>query len=351
MSNLRLRVLLVMDPFIAVPPRHYGGIERVIADVGHGLRQRGHDVTLWAAPGSRIDRATVQPFGSEGEWTRWSNLRNTATVTARLYRDWSRFDVVHNFGRLAYLAGVLPWNLAKVQTYMRTVNPANMRKVQALGARRLCFTAVSDAIKQTGAPGGGHWRVIYNCASRELYDFQPAVDPSTAPLVFLGRLDRCKGAHTAIAVAHQLRRQLIIAGTISPLAHEREYFEREVQPLIDGSRIRYVGPVDDRQKNSLLGAAAALLTPIEWEEPFPVILPEAMLCGTPVIGFRRGGLPEGIDHGRTGFVCDRFADMIEAVRRLPEINRHDCRQEAERRFSTETIVGDYERLYRDLCLN
>jgi glycosyltransferase involved in cell wall biosynthesis len=343
-----LRVLLVMDPFIAVPPRHYGGIERVIADLGNGLRRLGHEVTLWGAPGSRIDGADVVPFGEEGEWTRWSNFRNTATVTARLYRGRSRFDVVHNFGRLAYLTGVLSWDLPKIQTYMRTVTPGNMRKVQKLGAKRLCFTAVSAAIAKTGEPGGGDWRVIYNCASRDLYEFHPHVDPATAPLVFLGRLDRCKGAHTAIAVARALKRELIIAGNVSTLAHEKEYFEREVQPQIDGTLVRYIGPVDDRQKNELLGNAAALLSPIEWEEPFPVILPEAMLCGTPVIGFRRGGLPEGIDHGRTGFICDTTGDMIAAVKRLREIDRQACRAEAERRFSAETIVGDYERLYREL---
>ena len=344
-----MRVLLVMDPFIAVPPRHYGGIERVIADLANGLRRRGHHVTLWGAPGSRVDGATVVPFGEEGEWTPWSNLRNTATVTARLYRGRSNFDVVHNFGRLAYLTAVLSWDLPKVQTYMRTVTPGNMRKVHALGARRLCFTAVSAAIAKTGAPGGGDWRVIYNCASRDLYQFRPGVDPATAPLVFLGRLDRCKGAHTAITVAQSLNRELIIAGNVSTLSHEREYFEREVQPRIDGKLIRYIGAVDDRQKNELLGGAAALLSPIEWEEPFPVVLPEAMLCGTPVIGFRRGGLPEGIDDGRTGFVCETTAEMVAAVGRLGAISRHACRTEAERRFSAETIVGDYERLYRELC--
>jgi glycosyltransferase involved in cell wall biosynthesis len=249
------------------------------------------------------------------------------------------------------LTGVLPWNLAKVQTYMRTVNPLNMRKISALGARRIRFTAVSAAIRKTGEPGGGDWRVIYNCASRDLYQFQAAVDPSTAPLVFLGRLDRCKGAHTAITVAQRLNRPLIIAGNVSTLPHERAYFEQELKPRIDGTLIRYVGPVDDRQKNNLLGGAAALLMPIEWEEPFPVVLPEAMLCGTPVVGFRRGGLPEGIDEGRTGFVCETANEMIAAIGRLKEISRQVCRLEAERRFSTETIVGDYEELYRDLCQN
>ena len=97
---------------------------------------------------------------------------------------------------------------------------------------------------------------------------------------------------------------------------EREFFEREVAPRIDGSLVTYIGPVDDAQKNALLGGAAAMLMPIEWEEPFPVVLPESLLCGTPVIAFRRGGVPEGIDDGRTGFVCDTVDEMCAAVGRL-----------------------------------
>jgi glycosyltransferase involved in cell wall biosynthesis len=348
MTARGLRVLLMMDPLIPVPPVHYGGIERVIADLGNGLATRGHQVTLWAAPGSRIS-GTVVPFGREGEWTRWSNVRNTAAVTTRLWGQRRDFDVVHNFGRLAYLSGALAMDLPKVQTYMRQVNPANMRKVRRLGARRLCFTGVSAAICRTGQPGGGDWRVVYNCASPSAYRFNARVDPERAPLVFLGRLERCKGAHTAIAAAKGAGRPLIIAGNISPLAHEREYFEREVQPFIDGRQIQYIGPVDDRQKNDLLGNAAAMLMPIEWEEPFPVVLPEAMLCGTPVIGFRRGGVPEGIDDGRTGFLCETAGEMVSAIHKLATLDRAACRKEAERRFSTDAVVTDYETIYRDLC--
>jgi hypothetical protein len=106
--------------------------------------------------------------------------------------------------------------------------------------------------------------------------------------------------------------------------------------------------VDDAQKNALLGGAAAMLMPIEWEEPFPVVLPESLLCGTPVIAFRRGGVPEGIDDGRTGFNCDTVDEMCAAVGRLGEVNRATCRAEGERRFSDRTITDDYERLYRAL---
>jgi glycosyltransferase involved in cell wall biosynthesis len=109
--------------------------------------------------------------------------------------------------------------------------------------------------------------------------------------------------------------------------------------------IRFVGPVDNVQKDELLGTAAALLSPIEWEEPFPIIIPEALLCGTPVIAFRRGGVPEGIDHGRTGFLCDTAEEMAESVGRLGEIDRHRCRREGLRRFSDDAIVNEYEQLY------
>jgi len=231
---------------------------------------------------------------------------------------------------------------------MRSVNPANMRRATRLGARRLRFTAVSAAIRDTGLPGGGEWQVIYNCAPSSQFTPRFDVDPLTAPLVFLGRLDRCKGAHTAIAVARRLQRRLVIAGTLSPSGHERAYFDRELQPGIDGTLVQYVGPVDNLQKNLLLGRAAALLLPVEWEEPFPVVLPEALLCGTPIIGFRRGGVPEGIDHGRTGFICEDEESMVAAVARLVGIDRRRCRAEGERRFSDAAIVSAYEQLYRSM---
>jgi glycosyltransferase involved in cell wall biosynthesis len=343
---MRRRILIVMDPMIPVPPRHYGGIERVVADLADGLVRRGHDVVLWAGPGSQTT-AALRTFGREGEWTGWSNIRNTIHLTARFARS-HRFDVIHNFGRLAYLTGVLRSDVPKVQTYMRPVNPRNMEKVRRLGGRRIQYTAVSAAIRETGLPGGGDWAVVPNGASATRFPFNPSVDPRVAPLMFLGRLERCKGAHSAIAVARRLDRRLVLAGNISSLPHEREYYETEVAPLVDGRQIVYVGPVDDETKGALLREAAALLLPVEWDEPFPVVLPEALLSGTPVVAFRRGGIPEGIVHGRTGFLCDTVEQMVRCVGELSTIDRTACRADAERRFDDETIVSAYEAVYERL---
>jgi glycosyltransferase involved in cell wall biosynthesis len=142
---------------------------------------------------------------------------------------------------------------------------------------------------------------------------------------------------------------LIIAGTQSPLPEEQEYFETEIRPRIDGQRIKFIGPVNDEQKKALLGGAAALLLPIEWLEPFPVVLPEALLCGTPVLGFPLGGVPEGIENGVTGFVCANRDEMVAAVARLPAIDRVRCREAGERRFSDRVITDEYEALYREVC--
>lgn len=141
---------------------------------------------------------------------------------------------------------------------------------------------------------------------------------------------------------------MIVAGDVSTLPEERECFHDEVEPHIDGDLVSHIRPIHDGQKTALLGGAAALLLPVEWERPFPVVLP-ALLCGTRVIGFRRSGVPEGIDDGRTGFLCDTLEEMAAAVARLREIDRGVCRLEPERRFSTQAVAGEYETLYKAMA--
>ena len=340
-----MRILLLSDPLIPVPPLHYGGIERVMYDLAVELDRRDHDVSIWAGPNSRSP-GELLIFGRNA--TRIGRLEsawNTTRVGLGLALAAGRHDVIHNFGRLAYLTPILRRHVAKVNTYMRRVHAPNIRATERLGAQRLIFTAVSDHIRRGGEAGGGNWRTVYNGVAVERYTFRADTDPTRAPFVFLGRLERCKGVHTAIAVAKALGRELVIAGNISHLPEEKEYYEREIKPHLDGRLVRHIGVVDDEGKDRLLGSAAALLCPIEWEEPFPVVLPESFACGTPILSFARGGMPEGIRHGVDGFVCDTLDEMIAFARRTGELNRRACREVAEKRFSIRAIADAYLAVY------
>ena len=340
-----MRILMVMDPFIPVPPKHYGGIERVIYDVACEYARTGHDVTVVAGPGSRSPGRLIT-YGENGPGSVKIDYALLAQITRILHAEIDKHDVVHNFGRLLFMCPIAWSGIRKVQTYMRTINHANIRKLNQLRVRNMIYTAVSDAIVKTGSPGGGDWRTVYNCAPIADFSFVPDVSDD-APLVFLGRLERCKGAHNAIAVARMTGRPLIIAGNISHLAHEKDYFEREIAPQIDGEAIRYIGAVDNEQKNRLLGSALALLLPVEWYEPFPVVLPEAFACGTPILAFPGGGIPEGITEGVTGFLSNSTEEMARQVADIPRLSRAACRQDAVEKYSDRVIASHYLSIYAE----
>jgi glycosyltransferase involved in cell wall biosynthesis len=178
------------------------------------------------------------------------------------------------------------------------------------------------------------------------YTFQRDVG-ADAPLAFQGRLEPIKGAHNAIAIAKATGRRLVIAG--NQVADCMEYFESQIAPHIDGDRIQYIGPVDDQAKNALLSTSAALLMPIEWEEPFGIVMAEAMACGTPVIGFARGSVNEVVRDGINGYACRDTAGAVSAVAKLGAIDRLIVRTDCEQRFSSTVVVDAYEQLYTGLC--
>jgi glycosyltransferase involved in cell wall biosynthesis len=340
-----MRILLLMDPSIPVPPIHYGGIERVIADIANKYAEMGHEVTLVAGPNSKSPGRLIEYGKNEDIQSIKIDYSLLGKVARILYKEIGSHDVIHNFGRLAWLFPIAWSRIRKVQTYMRYITPSNISGLNRMRVRNLTYTAVSDAIVKTGKPGGGDWKTVYNCAPISQFTFNPVVNTNDAPLVFLGRLERCKGAHSAIKAAKLTGRKLIIAGNISPLKEEQEYFEKELKPQFDGDQIKYIGVVNNVQKNELLGQAAAMLLPIEWYEPFPVVLPESFACGTPIIAFRNGGVPEGIRHGETGFLCDTPEEMASFIKQLGSISRTECRTEAEEKYSDHRIALDYLNIY------
>jgi glycosyltransferase involved in cell wall biosynthesis len=188
-----------------------------------------------------------------------------------------------------------------------------------------------------------NWTIVPNGVSLATYVFKSEVAPD-APLVFLGRIEEIKGPHLAIEIAKRSGRRLIIAGNVPE--EKRSWFDRFVRPSIDGKKISYIGPVNDTQKNELLGVAGALLMPILWDEPFGIVMAEAMACGTPVLGTRRGAVPEVVVDGVTGAVRDDVDGLVAAVAQLATIDRIACRRRVEEMYSEDSIVEGYLEVYR-----
>lgn len=341
-----LRIAITVDPYIPVPPVTYGGFERVVAGLVDAFTGRDHVVTLFAHPDSRTKAHHVS-YGAPPHFGVRARAAELWQVGSVLWRRRREFDVVHSFGRLAALGPILiDRALPKIQSYGREIAFPGVARAVRLAGPSLTFTACSDAMWVGRAQDRhGCWTTVHNGVDLRLYAASTAVD-SGAPLMFLGRLERIKGAHTAIEIARRANRPLVIAGNQVDSDEGRAYFAREIRPHVDGCHVRYVGPVADQAKSRLLGAAAALLMPIEWEEPFGIVMVEAMACGTPVIGFGRGSVPEVVDDGVTGVVVGDATQALQALERVLHIDRRRVRERCAQRFAYPIIADAYEELYR-----
>lgn len=335
-----MRILLVMDPGILVPPKGYGGHERLVYMFAKEYKRLGHEVHLLVTEGSAVEGCKVHPFGKEGfPPGKWQFRMAIPEAWKFLWKHRNKFDVIHNFGRLAYLLPVINHPVKKIMTYGRQIDAKNIYWFNKFPVKNIVFTAPSNDCVSTGNVAG-NWFTVYNAIDFSSYILVTNLS-TDAPLIFLSRLEKVKGCHIAIEVAKATGNKLIIAGNISPLEEEQQYFKQEIEPHIDGDQIQYVGTVNDEQKNKYLGMAKAMLFPIDVREAFGMVMAEAMACGTPVIGFAKGAVPEVIENGITGFVVTNKEEMIDKVKLIETINRKTCRESAESRFDVKVVAQKY----------
>jgi len=340
-----MRILLIMDPGLPVPPKLYGGHERLVYLFAEEYQKLGHEVTLLAGPQSHCSGKTVTYGTNDLTRSKWVRLKEAAFVWKFLRKNKNNFDLIHNFGRLIYLLPVLNSPVKKIMSYGRKVAPFGIKVVNRLPNKNLVFTACSDYCVGTGNVAG-RWETVYNTIDFANYT-ATSITAADAPLVFLSRLDKIKGPHIAIGIALKSGNKLLIAGNEPTTPDDTEYYNDLVRPLIDQKQIEYVGPVNDVQKNELLGKSKAMLFPLSGDEAFGLVMIEAMACGTPVIAFNHAAAPEVIDEGISGFIVNNEEEMLAAVAKIPAIDRAQCRRVAEERFDVKVVARKYLTLFND----
>jgi glycosyltransferase involved in cell wall biosynthesis len=327
----------------SIPPKLYGGTERVVSVLTEELVRRGHEVTLFASGDSETS-ANLVPCCPQG--LRLAGVANyTAHAVSQLgeaYKRAGEFDVIHN--HVDYLA--FPFaRFTPTPTVTTTHGRLDLPEVRQLYRTFEEQPLISISDDQRSALNGANWvATVYNAIEVSNYHFRS--EPGDY-LVFLGRISPEKRPDRAIEIARETGMRLMIGAKVDPA--DEAYYEHAIKPLIrDCPLVEYVGELNEREKDELLGGAYAYLFPIDWPEPFGLTMAEAMATGTPVIALRRGSVDEVIVDGVTGFVCDSVCEMISAVARVGSIDRRACRQRVESHFSPHVMATRYERAYSTL---
>jgi glycosyltransferase involved in cell wall biosynthesis len=340
-----MKILLIMDPGIPVPPPLYGGHERLVYMFAEEYHRLGHEVSLLCGPDSEISGRTFT-FGINNlDRSNFQKFKELLETWKFLFTNKNDFDLVHNFGRLAYLLPILNSPIKKLMTYGRPVSKKGIQMINTFPNKNVIFTACSNYCASTGNVVG-QWETVYNAIDFSKYHLNPTIG-NDAPLIFLGRMDKIKGLQTAIKIALETGNRLWIGGNIPNTSDNYKYFKEELEPKFDGKKIIYLGELNDFQKSEYLGKSKALLFPIEWDEPFGMVMIEAMACGTPVIAFNRGSVPEVIDDGITGFIVENKSEMIDSIAKISNFNRLKCRLTALKRFDVKVIANDYLKLVKN----
>jgi glycosyltransferase involved in cell wall biosynthesis len=338
-----MRIAQVAPLYESVPPQLYGGTERVVSYLTEELVRQGHDVTLYASGDSVTSARHIAPCPRSLRLDSHciDQLAHHMLMLESVAQDAERYDVIH------YHVDYLHFSLSRRSTVPSVTTLHGRLDLPDLPALYREFSeapvvSISDA--QREPLPWANWRAtIHHGLPPDLYPFRAGAG---GYLAFLGRISPEKRVDRAIAIARRLRLPIRIAAKVDKV--DREYFEETIRPLLADPLVEWVGEIGEDEKPRFLGDARAMLFPIDWPEPFGLVMIEAMACGTPVVAFRRGSVPEVLEDGVSGFVVDDFEAAVTATARAIEIDRRGCRAAFERRFTAARMASDYQDVYRDV---
>jgi glycosyltransferase involved in cell wall biosynthesis len=348
MKSEKLRIAQVAPLWTPIPPRTYGGIELLMKLHIDELVARGHDVTLFSSADCKtagrlheVVEMNLTDLVTEGKAFMFEYYANS--MMAEVLRVQDEFDILHFHLSAAWLplaATARTPALFTMHTCVHLDDEWVMRRWP-----RVAVNGISRCqMHGVGLKLGREFPIVYNGCDFAAYE--PSFEPGKY-LAFLGRLSPGKNPLDAIRIAQAVGMPILLAGRPQNGDEER-YFAEKIAPLIDDDRVRWIGPVNHAQKNELLRHAAALLFPIQWEEPFGLVMIEAMACGTPVVAHRRGSVEEVVENGLTGYHASVIDGLAELVPSALELDRRKIRAHAESRFGFQQMVDDYLALYRSV---
>jgi len=337
-----MNIAQVCHVWESVPPRQYGGTERVVSYLTEELVRLGHTVTLFASGDSTTTAhlEAICPTAirfTPGVMARDASL---ALLLERAFGSSHRFDVIHS--HLDFLAFPLT-RRCQVPVVTTLHGRLDLPELQCVYAEFKECPLVSISYSQRGPCPYAHWQAnVYHGLPQHQYAFHPYPGQY---LAFIGRLSPEKHPDQAVRIAERVGLPLRIAAKVDPM--DREYVEGVMTPFLSHPLVEYVGEITDAEKDAFLGEAMAVLCPYQ-PEPFGLALIEALACGTPVITYRHGSFPEMIDDGRTGFLCRDVDEMADAVTQVPALDRRECRSAFEQRFTVERMAAEYVQVYDEL---
>jgi glycosyltransferase involved in cell wall biosynthesis len=339
-----MRIAQVAPLYESVPPKRYGGSQRIVAYLTEELVKQGHEVTLFASGDSVTGARLIAPCAEALRSARYyiSPLTAHVLMLELVCKHLREFDLVHFHLNGFHFAYCRRADVPNITTFH--VAPSLPDLASLLDEfKEMSLVSISRA-QQQSLPWANWKANVYNGLPEHLYALH---EERGKHLAFLGRIAPYKGVTEAIEIAKRFGMNLKLAGRADPNEPEHQYFLRAVKPLLDSS-IEYMGEIGDVEKDEILGNAYALLFPINWAEPFGLVMVEAMACGTPVIAYNYGSVPEVIKEGTTGFIVNNVEEAVGALERVAHLSRVKCRQAFEERFTADRMCEEYVRIYEHL---